>query len=121
MSDSFAEEIARGIELLDEHAPMGTSWPHSIDLRQLNMSDWNYCVVGQLYDEGFTFGLEELMRATRTHSDISTFSTRHGFDISSLTTRTGVVRTTDYAQLDREWTAAIKLLRVKRPRPRDQR
>jgi hypothetical protein len=111
MSDSFAEEIARGIELLDAHSPMGVSWPYAVDLSQLDMSDWSRCVVGQLYGGGFTFGLEELMRAERTHAGVSTFATMHGFDISPLTRTMSMV---DYVQLGREWISVIKRLRVER-------
>lgn len=117
MIERFTKEITRGVELLDLYSPVGVSWPYEIDLRRLDMSDWCGCVVGQLYDEGFTFGLEELVRAAGLRVDLSTFANQHGFDVSPLSIETGVVVTLDYAQLGREWVAVIELLRAGRAIP----
>lgn len=116
MSAEFTEAVNRGVELLDRHLPDGVMWPHRVDLDELNMSDWRWCVLGQLYDGDYATGTSELTRATNdTVHGWLTFGVRHGFEISA---GDGVYGTlSDYSTLRDVWRDRIESLRAERPLP----
>jgi len=45
----FEAQIAKGVKYLDQD--LGQSWPERVNLRELDMVDCLYCVIGQLYGD----------------------------------------------------------------------
>lgn len=48
MTMTYEEEVTRGAQLLDQHAP--ADWRDRLDLNRLRMGDVTACVVGQTFD-----------------------------------------------------------------------
>lgn len=125
-STRVTEFIARGSDLLDRHAPQGYDWPFYVDLTKLRISDWNNCVLGQLFGDYHT-GYERLrlcMPATVPYdSEFSVWvslSVMCGFEATTLNEDTGHVYATHnkYQELDVAWRAEITRLRGERSRPK---
>ena len=50
--------VKRGIEWLDKKR--GDDWVCTIDLENLNIRSGNYCILGQLYEDGYFEGCKKL-------------------------------------------------------------
>ena len=85
------ENVARGIELLDQKMP---GWAAKIDLDILRMSSCHVCILGQLYTE-YGLGLSALGLSKGRD---------HGFDVPTLFH-------SDHEVLTAAWREAIEARR----------
>lgn len=113
-----APNIARGVALLDEHAPVGLAWPHYVNLNTLDLSHGPACVVGQLFGD-YTEGIMRLMALISSSDAGFIFSENHGFDVSTRSFGDSyghrAVTLADYRDLTTAWRSHIELLRADRP------
>ena len=103
----ISERVARGVALLDRVEP---GWFHRIDVNALDVSQYDRCILGQLYKD-YRLGLSAL---GLTQDE----ATEHGFqtrifktdDILSLILSMANA-TSDYPALTQEWRRVIEILR----------
>lgn len=99
----YETEVARGMALLDERMP---GWEHNIDLGSLDVGSPSRCVVGQLFEGGFTHGITELdLTDEDGYNDVQR-EIEHGFEVPMVMTANGYEER-EYGPLTEEWTHQI--------------
>lgn len=94
----FEEQIAKGVEYLDKD--LGQAWVDWIDLRELDLSDGHYCVIGQCYGH-YSY-----------HPQFEDGDTSLGFDLP--TEENGLMKYSHYDVLTQEWKDTIIQLKAER-------
>lgn len=75
----IAENVARGVALLDSKVP---DWRSKIDERELCMADMFNCILGQVFGS-FGAGLKSLHGVNISTHEAWQFGVAHGFDAST--------------------------------------
>jgi hypothetical protein len=78
MKNNFEEAVQRGMSLLDERMP---NWRARISLVHLNIWTLDSCILGQIFEGGYTCGLDVLCDERGNRSRQS-FAEHYGFNTS---------------------------------------
>lgn len=92
----ISERVARGVALLDSVEP---GWFHRINVDALDVSQYDRCVLGQLYRD-YSFGIKALGILPREQA------AEHGFQVEYIARAP-----LEYQALTQEWRRVIEILR----------
>lgn len=104
-TDQLRRRVNQGIKLLDERVP---GWHHRVCTNTLVMAEFDNCVIGQLFDGDYEYGMMTLTGST----DVDTcylFTVDHGFDlgISETLNDEGKVDYEPFARLTDLWRCQV--------------
>lgn len=97
--NTLAQRARAGAEALDRQLP---GWEEEIVLSKLDMGDYQHCVIGQLFDGAYSYGLQILAAGEGMAGgefNNSTAAERFGLDYFGEET---------YADLRHEWKLLIE-------------